>query len=152
MENQPKKLLRTKKDKVIAGVCAGFAKYFNLDPILVRAAFILLGLINGAGIILYIILMIIIPEETEDKEKEKTTEQKIEQATETLKQSAHELAEKMKEKRPWIQEKRNIIGLIIVAVGIIALINIVLPLHWLNWKILWAAGLIIVGLYIIFKK
>ncbi len=57
------KLYRSRKRRVIGGVAAGLGEYFNLDPILVRVILIIISLINGIGIILYIILWIIIPEE-----------------------------------------------------------------------------------------
>ncbi len=46
---------------MIAGVCGGIAEYFNIDPTLVRLAFVLLIFANGIGLILYIIAAIIIP-------------------------------------------------------------------------------------------
>ncbi len=60
-----KKLTRSKKDKLLAGVCAGIAKYFNTDPTLIRLIWVLFTLLTGilTGIIAYIIAAIIIPEE-----------------------------------------------------------------------------------------
>jgi len=46
---------------VIAGVCGGLGNYFNLDPVLVRAIFLLLFLVGGGGLLLYIILWIAVP-------------------------------------------------------------------------------------------
>ena len=48
---------------VIAGICGGLGKYFNIDPVLVRAAFLLLLFMGGGGGLLYIILWIITPKE-----------------------------------------------------------------------------------------
>lgn len=48
------------EDKWIAGVCGGIAEYFDIDPVLVRALF-LIGLFMGAGLLAYIILAIIMP-------------------------------------------------------------------------------------------
>lgn len=61
-----KKLYRSKKYRVLGGVAGGFAEYFGLDPILMRVIFVLITLINGIGILLYIILWLIIPEEPFD--------------------------------------------------------------------------------------
>lgn len=61
-----KKLVRKRKDRVLGGVCAGLAEYFNVDVILVRLVWIGLTLLLGGGILLYIIAWIIIP--LEDKE------------------------------------------------------------------------------------
>ncbi|MDO8915769.1 MAG: PspC domain-containing protein [Coriobacteriia bacterium] len=56
-------LYRSRTDRMIGGVCAGLADYFGIDPTLVRVAAVLLGIANGVGVIAYIILLIIVPEE-----------------------------------------------------------------------------------------
>ena len=61
--NKVKKLYRSKKNRVIAGVCGGIAEYFNIDPTLVRLLWIFFVIIWGSGILAYIIAWIIIPEE-----------------------------------------------------------------------------------------
>lgn len=52
---------RSAKNKVLAGVCAGMAEYFNIDPLIVRSIFIGLACIDGAGIVLYVLLWIFTP-------------------------------------------------------------------------------------------
>lgn len=67
-----KQLKRSRKNRIIAGVCGGFAEYFNVDPTLVRLIWVLITLAWGAGLLLYIIAWLIIPEEegkTESEEK-----------------------------------------------------------------------------------
>ena len=58
-----KRLYRSKKDRMICGVCGGIANYFNIDPTLVRLAFVLIAMEAGSGILAYIIAAIIIPDE-----------------------------------------------------------------------------------------
>jgi phage shock protein C len=58
-----KRIYRSIKDKVIGGVCAGLGKYWSTDPILIRLLFILLFIGFGTGLLLYIIMWIIIPQE-----------------------------------------------------------------------------------------
>ena len=58
-----KRLYRSKKDRTICGVCGGIANYFNIDPTLVRLAFVLIAMGAGSGILAYIIAAIIIPDE-----------------------------------------------------------------------------------------
>lgn len=60
---EPKKLYRSTTDKQIAGVCGGLGQYLEVDPTVIRLAFVALSLMGGPGIILYIILAIVIPEE-----------------------------------------------------------------------------------------
>lgn len=52
-----------KGEKQIAGVCSGLANYFDIDPSLVRLAFMYATVVGGIGLILYIIADLIIPEE-----------------------------------------------------------------------------------------
>ena len=61
--NNVRKLYRSKKKRVIAGVCGGIAEYFNIDPTLVRLLWVFFILAAGSGILAYIIAWIIIPEE-----------------------------------------------------------------------------------------
>jgi phage shock protein C len=55
------RLYRSATDKVIGGVCGGLAHYFNIDPALVRLAFVVFALTGGAGVLLYIVLWIAVP-------------------------------------------------------------------------------------------
>lgn len=56
-----KKLMRSSTDKKIAGVCAGLADYFDLDPTIIRIAWVLAFLCAGTGGLAYIILWIVLP-------------------------------------------------------------------------------------------
>lgn len=60
-----KQLMRSGRDKKIAGVCAGVANYFDIDPTIVRVIWGVLAFFYGAGIVAYIILWIIAPVSTE---------------------------------------------------------------------------------------
>ncbi len=57
------KKLRRSRNSMIAGVCAGIAEYFNLDPTLIRVAYVILSVISAGfpGILVYIILMLVMP-------------------------------------------------------------------------------------------
>ena len=56
-----KKLYRSRTNKTIAGVCGGFAEYFNVDPTIVRVIWALVDL-SGAGLLAYLVCALIIPE------------------------------------------------------------------------------------------
>ena len=60
-----KKLYRSKTDKKLAGVCGGVAKYFAMDPTIIRLIWVILSLFAFAGVIAYIICAFVIPEEPE---------------------------------------------------------------------------------------
>lgn len=61
MENSSR--LYRSNNKTIGGVCAGLADYFDLDVVLIRVAFVLLLLFGGVGLLAYIILWIVIPQQ-----------------------------------------------------------------------------------------
>ena len=58
-----KKLLRPKDGGMIGGVCAGIARYFEVDATLVRVAWVILAFIGGAGVLAYLVSWGLIPEE-----------------------------------------------------------------------------------------
>lgn len=58
-----KKLYRSRRDKIIGGVCGGIGKYFEIDPVLIRILFVFLTFFHLSGIFIYVILLIVIPQE-----------------------------------------------------------------------------------------
>jgi phage shock protein C len=70
---ESKKLYRSRHDRQIAGVCGGLAEYFSLDPTVVRLVFVVLTLMGGPGLLLYIVLALVVPEEAEEKPKNAST-------------------------------------------------------------------------------
>jgi phage shock protein C len=61
---EPKRIYRSRKDKVIGGVCGGLGFYFNIDPVLIRVVWAVLFFAGGIGLLAYILAWIIIPEDT----------------------------------------------------------------------------------------
>lgn len=61
-----KKLLRSRKNRMIAGICGGMADYFGIDATLVRIGFVIISLLPGPSIIFYLLAWIIIPLEPEN--------------------------------------------------------------------------------------
>lgn len=58
-----KRLYKSKRNEIIAGVCGGIAEYFNCDPTLIRLAWVLFTALGGSGLIAYIVCAIVIPEQ-----------------------------------------------------------------------------------------
>lgn len=61
-KREPKRLYRSKTNRVIAGVAGGIAEYFAIDPVLIRLIFILLLFAGGMGILIYLLAWILVPE------------------------------------------------------------------------------------------
>jgi len=73
-----KRLYKSRRDRIIDGVCGGIGEYLGIDPTIIRIIFLLLFFVGGAGLILYIAGMLIIPV---NPEHEETVEVKTEKRT-----------------------------------------------------------------------
>ncbi len=71
-----KRLYKSRKDKMLFGVCGGLAEYFSVDPTLVRLVMVLIWM-SGAGFLAYIIAGIIMPEAPYEPEGNKATEKDV---------------------------------------------------------------------------
>lgn len=72
--NTSKRLYRSTEERMFAGVCGGIAGYLDVDPTLVRLFFVALTLMGGPGIIIYLVLMLIVPEQPFQDQKVKNDE------------------------------------------------------------------------------
>lgn len=63
---ETKRVYRSRKEKMLGGVCGGISEYFNVDPVLVRILSVALLLISGFTLLAYILGWIIIPIEPEN--------------------------------------------------------------------------------------
>jgi phage shock protein C len=61
MTDQKRRLYRSRKSKVIGGVCGGLAEYLGIDVTIVRLVWIFLTILGGSGIILYVLAYFIMP-------------------------------------------------------------------------------------------
>jgi phage shock protein PspC (stress-responsive transcriptional regulator) len=61
-----KRLERSREDRMVAGVCGGLARYFDIHPAFYRVGFVVLTLIGGAGILIYAAAALVIPDEGEE--------------------------------------------------------------------------------------
>lgn len=58
-----KRLYRSKTDRMIWGICGGLGEYFNIDPTIVRVIALASILVGTAGIWIYIVMRLVVPEE-----------------------------------------------------------------------------------------
>lgn len=146
------KLYRSEKDKVLAGVCGGLGEYFDTDPVLVRLAFLLFTFVGGGGVLLYIILAIVIPKGENGPGGAERKEE--------LKHMAHEAGEKIQEvakdmgasfKNHRAERRWNLLGILLVVVGLMALANEILPGFWFGRRFFWPGLLVVVGFYFLLR-
>jgi phage shock protein C len=67
MAGEIKRLYRSRRDRMLGGVCGGLAEYLDTDPTIIRLAFALSILLGGAGILAYLVMWIVMPEAPESK-------------------------------------------------------------------------------------
>ncbi|MEF9916799.1 MAG: PspC domain-containing protein [Lachnospiraceae bacterium] len=63
---EPKKLYRSRRSRMLCGVCGGIAEYFNIDPTLIRLGMVLFAFAGGTGILAYFVAAVIIPDEPKE--------------------------------------------------------------------------------------
>ena len=65
--NGSKQLIRPREGRMVAGVCAGLGDYFGMDANLVRLIFAAISIFGGAGVLVYLVAWLVVPEEGEDR-------------------------------------------------------------------------------------
>jgi phage shock protein PspC (stress-responsive transcriptional regulator) len=144
MEN--KRLFRSQKNSVIAGVCGGLADYFGAEPVLIRGLFVVAILAGGGGLLVYIILWIITPVEVTifNIPFENSNTENEEPITEEIKTEHMEEQKKQKDNGSlWG-------GLILIALGVMFLIDRFVPN--VDFGDLWPLILVVVGVILISKS
>ncbi len=149
-----KQLFRSRKDGLIAGVCGGLAEYFNIDPSLVRLIFILAVFLGGAGLVVYLVAWLIVPENPEQSPTASfaKNQQMKEEVVGELRRVGSSLAEKFEatvedgEERP---ERRStvFVGFALIVIGAAFFLKNFIP--WLDLESLWPVFLIGVGVLLL---
>ena len=152
------RLYRSRSDRMICGVCGGLAKYFDIDPTIVRIIAVLLVFANGLGILTYIIMAIVVPQEGS---KVATPKEAVEENIEDLKETAGKLGREIRstlteekvesEAVDKVRRRRGIVGIILIVLGIFLLAGSFNLFWWFHWGNLWPLILVAVGLLIIFS-
>ena len=146
------KLYRSSTDRMIGGVCAGLGQYLGLDPIFIRIFFVLLTIGGGAGVLIYILLWILIPEAETGQIGSPET---IRAGAEHIKQRAQALGAEMRDSIQADNPRAGlIVGAALVLLGLVFL-GQNLELTWLRWldaDILWPLLLVAGGLVLIWRR
>ncbi|MGD8605403.1 MAG: PspC domain-containing protein [Anaerolineales bacterium] len=117
-----KHLYRSRRNRILGGVCGGIAEYFGLDPTLVRIITVLLMLLPGIGVLTYVILWIVIP--------------------------ARPIGEEIEEPaKPLSSTNKYLPGIILIAFGLLLLFREYV-FHF-TWSDFWPLVLIVLGIALI---
>ncbi|AIY91085.1 PspC domain-containing protein [Geoglobus acetivorans] len=130
-----KRLYRVKEDRILFGVLAGIARYLELDPAIVRIAFILLCLVQPVFVLGYFLMAIAIPEKK----------------AENIPGGLGDAETPASDYTPDDQKNRNFIGIVLVAIGAYVLLE---EYVFFPFGIRELAGLLMValGVYVLIKK
>jgi phage shock protein C len=133
-----RRLTRDPRRAVLGGVAAGFGRYLDVDPVLVRIAFVILAFANGLGLLVYLVCWAIVPKETASGDVAPGAEPAfagVEDAVRTLSRADDGRA------------ARLAIGYGLIGLGSILLLHNLDWIHWPSWarfEVLWP--LILVGM------
>ncbi|HSD64960.1 MAG TPA: PspC domain-containing protein [Ignavibacteriaceae bacterium] len=143
-----KKLYRSYKDKMLGGVAGGLAEYFSIDPTLVRIIFVVSLFVGGAGILAYIILWIVVPEEPyvfatpgpppENKQNEESSGTPVNEMHQQSQQQYYQAVAVQKQKRSFV------LAIILIIIGVLFLLSNFIPrIHFGDF---WSLILIAIGI------
>lgn len=136
-----KKLYRNLNGKMIAGVSTGLAEYFDIDPVIIRALFIITTIAYGIGVIAYIVLWIIVPAkkiEEVDFDNNLDDNNNMESENLNLKENGSK------------NDRKLIGGVILIIIGVLLFLNQIIPGFDIEYII--PIVLIIIGILILSKQ
>ena len=148
------RITKSKTDKVIDGVCGGLAEYFRIDPVIVRLIFVVLVFLNGIGLLLYIILVIIMPKaEQVDQPQKETIQENVQEIGERVKEAGEGLGHAFSNKNGEKHSKRAAwFGIILILLGIFFLLENLHLIPWVNKDLFWPVIIILVGVWLLIKR
>jgi phage shock protein C len=137
-----KKLYRSRRDKIIGGVCGGLGKYFEIDPVLIRILFVLLTFFELSGLFIYIVLLIVIPQEPINPDEIEIKDFKDIPTNKPV---------NYPEKDPTqVGKTKKIFGIILLVIGTLLLLENFINI--LEFEIVAPLILILVGIYLIYDS
>lgn len=131
-----KRLYRSRSERKIGGVCGGLSEYFDVDPVFIRALFVITTLGYGIGFIAYIVLWIIVPERSKIY---------VDDTNEVFVENPEEVIEEEPLKSN--SNRKVVFGVILIIVGMLLFIDEFIPA--LEIEYIFPIILISLGVYII---
>ena len=167
----PNRIRKSSQDKMLFGVAGGLADYFNVDPVLVRLAFVLTTFAGGLGLVAYVVMAIIVPQgESNAAHPADVVKENLQSMGQEAAQAAHRVEDAVRgatsasdtvmppatptTKAEQREETRRHtgLGLILVVLGVLFLLGNLNALWWLRWTVFWPVVLILAGLAIIIGR
>lgn len=157
-----RRLTRNPQAAVLGGVAAGFADYFDLDPVLVRLGFILLCFLNGIGLLFYVISWVLMPKPEPASGDpaaagggagESSVQDNIRRAGEQVRQAGERVVNDLRTTTADGRRSGLGAGIVLIVIGLAFLFDRLPWLHWPHWvrlSSLWPIVLIGIGAAMIF--
>jgi phage shock protein C len=162
------RLHKSSKDKVLFGVAGGLAEHFAVDPTLVRLVFVLLTFASGAGIIIYLVLAVIMPpEQTSATQPADVIRENLQSIPSETAEAGRRIGDAFsrgdrpvapapaQEDDQQAQEtgrRRNTLGIILIAIGALAILINFGAFWWFSWGVFWPLALILIGVIILVSR
>jgi phage shock protein PspC (stress-responsive transcriptional regulator) len=142
-----KRLYRSRSKKVVAGIGGGLGEYLDIDPVIIRIIIVLITIFNGIGLLVYIIMWIVVPEESSSTASETI---KSEDATEGEPGTDNLNPEGLKNSSEAKSSSgRLVFGIILIVFGLVFLSEKYFP--FLDFEFVFAVGLIALGVSLLFN-
>lgn len=138
------RLYRSRKDRVIAGVCGGMGEYFDIDPVWIRIAAILLIFAHGIGIILYLLTWILIPENPSQSIPKNKNYERVKKVEKEAKRVVYDIDTKRNDRGLYF------FGFVLILVGTLILFKNIF--WWFTMEYVWPVLLIAFGIYLLWRR
>jgi phage shock protein C len=125
-----KRLTKSRTDKVFFGVCGGLGRYFDVDPVIIRVVFVILLFLGLAGLLAYIVLAVIMPEDEGVEAGDASSESTGMSPT----------------------RRREALAAVLIVGGLVILLVNLGVFGWFRWNLFWPLVLIAIGAAIILQR
>lgn len=135
---------RSERDEIIGGVCGGLGPYLNVDPLVLRILFVVGAMLNGIGLIVYVLLWIFIPtEETGYDDQEEVISQNVAKMLERIRTLGRDAQQALGGTSARQDGGALLVGLAFIVLGVLVLMRNFGLLGWIRH--LWPLVLIAIG-------
>jgi phage shock protein C len=144
------RLERSRTNRVISGVCGGIAEYLDIDATFVRVVMVILAFPFGVGILIYFVLLFLMPnpgEATPFVRSAATDQTTAVDPANPVTPAAPRVVDPMV-----MERRRNGIGLVLVAVGVVFLLGNVGAFRFVDLHYVWPLVLIALGVYLVAQR
>ncbi len=152
-----KRLYKSRSDRMLSGVSGGIAEYFDVDPTIVRAVWLIGSFATaGVGVVVYVALAIIVPEPVADSTARSADASEVRDSEDPAPYEAGEPAESRDERRRAGRRRHRregsiIGGAILIVLGVLFLASNFDLLYWFDWRF-WPVFLILFGALLVVRR